>query len=145
VSCSFPSLSLFPNIFALFSPANACTRSHAAELQHQRSPSPNFLLKNNLNAFSKISQRGSHLCRDDLKRCNQIKIMPFLRNSSAQSESASYRAVCVQYDVALSCCLSAIQMATSRQCKLPINEDQRLDDATKLEASLSRQRRFHCS
>ena len=31
VSCSFLSLSLFPNIFALFSPVRACTRSHPAE------------------------------------------------------------------------------------------------------------------
>jgi hypothetical protein len=33
-----------------------------------------------------------------------------------------YHAVCVQY-VALSCCLSAKQMATSKQFKVPIKEE----------------------
>jgi hypothetical protein len=45
--------------------------------------------------------------------------------------------------VAVSCCLSAKQMATSKQCKEPTKEDQRLDHITKLETSLSRQLRFH--
>jgi hypothetical protein len=50
---------------------------------------------------------------------------------------ASAVLVCVQY-VAVFCCLSAKEMATSRQCKVPIKEDQRLDHAAKLEASLYR-------
>jgi hypothetical protein len=36
VSCSFLFLSLSSNIFALFSPARACTRSHPAEVRRQR-------------------------------------------------------------------------------------------------------------
>ena len=52
--------------------------------------------------------------------------------------------VCVQY-VAVSYCLSARQMATSKQCRVPIKEVQRLDHTTKLEASLPRQLRCHCS
>jgi hypothetical protein len=35
---------------------------------------------------------GSHLGRDDPKRCNQIKIMPFIQTGLAQSESASPKA-----------------------------------------------------
>jgi hypothetical protein len=48
-------------------------------------------------------------------------IMPFIQTSFAQSQSASSKTttVCVQY-VAVSCCLSAKQMATSKQCKVPI-------------------------
>jgi len=52
--------------------------------------------------------------------------------------SHGYHAVCVQY-VALSCYLSAKQMSKSKQCKVLTNEGQRLDHATKLEASLRRQ------
>jgi hypothetical protein len=39
--------------------------------------------------------KGLHLkaqCRDDPKRCNQIKIMPFIRTCFAQSESARPKA-----------------------------------------------------
>ena len=72
--------------------------------------------------------------------------MPFVQTSVAQSESArpneGYHAVCIQY-VAVFCCLSPNQTATSKQCKLPTKEDQRLDYATKLEASLPRQLRSH--
>jgi hypothetical protein len=75
----------------------------------------------------------------DAKRCDKIKIMPSIQTSLAQSESArpneGYHAVCVQH-VAVSCFLSAKQMATSKQCKVPTKEDQWLDHATKLEASL---------
>jgi hypothetical protein len=35
-------------------------------------------------------------------------------------------------------------MATSKQCQVPTKEDPRLDHATKLEASLSRNLEFHC-
>ncbi len=47
--------------------------------------------------------------------------MPFIQTSFPQSQSASSKTitVCVQY-VAVSCCLSAKQMATSKQCKVPI-------------------------
>jgi hypothetical protein len=55
-----------------------------------------------------------------------------------------YHAVCVQY-VALCCCLSGKQMAKSKQCKVPTNEGQRLDRATKIEASLPRLVRSDCS
>ena len=47
-SCSFLSLSLSPNFFAFFSPASVCTRSHPAEMRHQRSLYPRFLLKGTL-------------------------------------------------------------------------------------------------
>jgi hypothetical protein len=65
-------------------------------------------------------------------------------SSKRKCKAEGYRAVCVQH-VAVSCCLSAKQMTTSKQCKEPTNELQRLDHATTLEASLSRQIRCDCS
>ena len=64
----------------------------------------------------------------------------------SKCKTEGYHAICVHY-VAVSCCLSAKQMATmsakqmvpSKQCKVPIKEVQRLDHATKLEAYLPRQ------
>jgi hypothetical protein len=66
---------------------------------------PRFLLKRSLNcsaAFKRATcchtwklkdcQTGSHLGRDDPKRCNQIKIILFIQTSLAQSESASPKA-----------------------------------------------------
>jgi hypothetical protein len=44
--------------------------------------------------------------------------------------------------VAVSCCPSTKQKATSKHGKVPTKQDQRLDHATKLEASLTRQRRL---
>jgi hypothetical protein len=80
-------------------------------------------------------------------RCNQIKIMPFIQTSLAKAQGKAkaqvYRAACVQYD-AVSCCLSAKQMTTSKQCKVPINEDAKLDHATKFGTTLPRQRRCNC-
>jgi hypothetical protein len=105
-----------------------------------------FSFEVNVNVCSKISQTGFHLGRDDPKRCNQRKIVPFIQTSltSKRSHKAEgYPAVCVQY-VAVSCCLSARQMATSKPCKVPTKEVQRLDHATKLGASLPRQLRCHC-
>jgi hypothetical protein len=75
--------------------------------------------------------------------------MPFIVTSLAQVfrvqglgfRTEGYHAVRVQY-VAASCCTSAEQMATSKQGKVPTKEDQRLDHAMKLEASLPRQ--FQC-
>jgi hypothetical protein len=66
--------------------------------------------------------------------------MPFIQSCSAQQlcKPEGYHDLCVQY-VALSCCLSAKQMAKSKQCKVPTKEGHRLDHATKLEASLPRQ------
>jgi hypothetical protein len=52
---------------------------------------PRFLGKN-LNACSKMSQTGSHLGRDDPKRCIQMKIMPFIQTTLAHSESAQPKA-----------------------------------------------------
>jgi hypothetical protein len=66
-------------------------------------------------------------------------------SSKPTCKADGYHAVCVQY-AALSFCLFANQkMAKSKLCKVPTKEDQRLDHATKLEASLPQQRRFHCS
>jgi hypothetical protein len=56
------SLSLFPNIFALFSPARACTCSHPAEIRHQRSLFPLFLKKNEAwNAVLHLSELSDQL------------------------------------------------------------------------------------
>jgi hypothetical protein len=57
--------------------------------------------------------------------------------SKQKCKTAAYHAVRVQY-VTVSCCLSAKQMATSKEGKVPAKEDQRLNHATKLEASLPR-------
>ena len=57
-------------------------------------------------------------------------------SSKRKRKPEGYHALCVQY-VALSCCLSARQMAKSKQCKVPTKQGQRLDHATKLEASLA--------
>jgi hypothetical protein len=62
--------------------------------------------------------------------------------SRPKRKAEGYHDVFVQV-VALSCGLSAKQMATSKQCKVPIKEDQRLDHATTLVAFLLRQLRFH--
>jgi hypothetical protein len=70
--------------------------------------------------------------------------MPFIQISKRKRKAEGYCAVSVQYD-ADSCCLSAEQMATSKQCKVTIKEDQRLDHATKLEASLPHLFRSHCN
>ena len=105
MSCSCLSLSLPPNIFSLFSPVRAYTHSHQAELWRQRSRFPRFLLKWRF-VFSTVfnrafrqtlcdsckfkdSQTGSHLGRDDPKRSNQIKIIPFIQTSLSQSQSVS--------------------------------------------------------
>jgi hypothetical protein len=58
-------------------------------------------------------------------------------SSQRKCKPEGYHPVCVQY-VALSCCLSAEQMAKSRQCKVPTTKGQRLDSghASKLKASL---------
>jgi hypothetical protein len=71
-----------------------CTRSHRAELRRQRSILPRFLFLRNLNACPKpmISQTGSHMGRDEPKRCNQIKIMPFIKASLAEGQSARPKA-----------------------------------------------------
>jgi hypothetical protein len=45
-----------------------------------------------LTSTFKNSQTGPHLDRDDPERCNQLKIMPFIRTSLDQSESASLKA-----------------------------------------------------
>jgi hypothetical protein len=63
-------------------------------------------------------------------------------SSKRKCKPEGYHAVCVQY-VAVSCCLSAKQMATSKQDKVPTKQGHRLDHATKLEASLARQFRCH--
>ena len=83
--------------------------------------------------------------RDDPKRCNQIKIMPFIQTCLAQSQSASPKATTlyVEQHVALSCGLSAKQMAKRKQCKVPTKQGQRLDHTTKLAASLARQCRCY--
>ena len=61
-----------------------------------------------------------------------------------QWKPKDYDAVCVQH-VDLSSFPSAKHMAKSKLSKVPTNEGQRLDPATKLEASLARQCRCHCS
>ena len=74
---------------------------------------------------------------------NQIKIMPFIQTSLAQSESASPKTTTLYvYNMSLFliACLSAKQMAKSKQFKVPTKQGQRLDHATKLEASLPRHR-----
>jgi len=90
--------------------------------------------------IKKITLHGD-LGRDDPKQCDQIKIMPFIRTSLAQSENARPKANALYvYNVSLfllACLLN--KMATSKQCKVSIKGDQRLDHTTKLEASLSRQ------
>jgi hypothetical protein len=67
------------------------------------------------------------------KRCNQIKIMPFIQPSLAPSKSASPKATTLhaQY-VAVSCCLSAELMATRKKGKAPTKQGQRVDHAAKL-------------
>jgi hypothetical protein len=55
-------------------------------------------------------------------------------SSKPKCKPEGYHALCVQC-VALSCCTSAKQMAKSKQCKVPTQQGQRLDHATKLEAS----------
>jgi hypothetical protein len=67
------------------------------------------------------SQTGSHLGRDDdPKRCNQIKIMPFIHTSVAQSESASPKATTLYvYNMSLflvACLLNRWQRASSARC-----------------------------
>ena len=57
--------------------------------------------------------------------------------SKQKCKTAAYHTVLVQY-VAVSCYLSAKQMATSKEGKVPTKEDQSLDHVTKLEASLPR-------
>jgi hypothetical protein len=58
-------------------------------------------------------------------------------SSKRKCKPEGYHAVCIQY-VALSCCLSAKQMAKSKQCKVPTKQGprpkqgQRLDHVTKL-------------
>ncbi len=161
--CSFLFLSLSPKIFALFSPVRACTRSHPAELRRQRSLSPRFLLKMKLlNTELHLSELSDQLdvTLESSKKSNWLSpgsrrpkamqsnkdhaVYSDLFSSKRKYEPKGYHAVCVQY-VALSCCLSAKQMAKSKQCKVPTNEDQRLDHATKLPASLARKCRCHCT
>ena len=55
-------------------------------------------------------------------------------SSKQKCKAEGYRAICAQY-VAVSSCLSAKQMATSKRCKMPTKEDQRLDHALNFEAS----------
>ena len=71
VSCSFLSLSLSPNIFALFSPAIACTRSHLAELRRQRSLFPRFFSNEALNTLLHLSHRSEELS-DVTIECSRI-------------------------------------------------------------------------
>jgi hypothetical protein len=62
VVCSFLSLSLSPNIFALVSPASACTRSPPAELRRHRSLSPRVIFGNEaLNAVLLLSELSDQL------------------------------------------------------------------------------------
>ncbi len=56
-------------------------------------------------------------------------------SSKRKCKAEGYHEVCVQ-SVALSCCLSAKQILKNKQCKVPTKVDQRLDHATKLEASI---------
>jgi hypothetical protein len=56
-------------------------------------------------------------------------------SSKKTCKAEGYHAVCATY-VAVSCCLSAKQMAMSKRCKVPTKEDQRLDLVLNLEASL---------
>jgi hypothetical protein len=109
-------LSLSPNIFVLFSTASACTRSHPAELR--RSLLPRFLLK--ATEIRAQSQTGSHLGRDDPKRCNQIEIMPFVHTSFRESESARPKATALYvYNMLLflvTCLLNRWQRASSAGC-----------------------------
>ena len=86
---------------------SASTHSNPAELRHQRSPFPSFLFKKGFEcsaAFKpafrptwcdicklKDSQTGSHLGRDDPKRFDQVRIMPFIQTCLAQIQSASLK------------------------------------------------------
>jgi hypothetical protein len=69
--------------------------------------------------------------------CNQIKIMSFLQVSLDQSDSASPKATTLYvYNMSLylvACLLN--RWKKSKQCKVPRKRGQRLDHATKLEAS----------
>ena len=79
-----------------------------------------FSFESNLNACSKVIQTGSHLGRDDPKRCNQIKIMPFIQTCLAQSESASPKATTLYvYTMSLFrvvCLLNRWKSASSARC-----------------------------
>ena len=73
----------------------ACQCVHALAPDRAATPTLAFAaisFEIKVNACSKISQTGSHLARDDLKRFNQIKIMQFIQTSLAQSESARPKA-----------------------------------------------------
>jgi hypothetical protein len=67
-----------------------------------------------------VKLQGSHLGRDDPKRCNQIKIMPFIQTCLTQSESASPKATTLYvYNVSLflvACLLNRWQRASSARC-----------------------------
>ncbi len=71
---------------------------------------------------SKIVKTGSHLRRDDPKRCNQIMIMPFIQTCLAQSESASPKATTLYvYNMSLfrvACLLNRGQRASSASSSL---------------------------
>ena len=71
-----------------------------------------------LNAVLHLSELSDpHLGRDDPKRCNQIKIMPFIQTSLAQSQSASPKATTLYvYNMSLflvACLLNRWQRASS--------------------------------
>ena len=104
-------LSLSPNIFVLFSTARACTQTLAFAA---------FSFEGNVKTCSKISQTGSHQGRHDPKRCNQIKIMPFIQTSFRASESARPKATALYvYDMSLflvACLLNRGKPASSARC-----------------------------
>ena len=74
-----------------------------------------------------------------------IRIMPFIQTSLAQSESASPEVTTLYvYNMSLfivACLLNRWQRAS--RDKVPTKQGQRLDHATKLEASLARKFRCH--
>ncbi len=73
-----------------------------------------------LESSKKDSQTGSHLGRDDSKRCNQIKIMSFIQTCLSQSQSASPKATTLYvYNMPLflvACLLNRWQRASSTRC-----------------------------
>jgi hypothetical protein len=90
--------------------------ARARQRRRQRSISPCFLFERNLTACPKISQTGSHLGRDDPKRCNQIKIMPFIQTSlRPKCKTEGYHA----YNMSpflVACLLKRWQRASSARC-----------------------------
>ncbi len=93
------------------------------------------------------SPTPSHLGRDVPKTMPSNKdhaVYSDWCNLQRKCTPEDYHAVCLQY-VALSSCPSGKLMVKSKLCKVPPNEGQRLDHATNVEASLSRQCRCHCS